>query len=104
MVCCVCQQEDNTESSPVHATFNQSVEQMAGASQGYQREGIAFLRALLQPDPTKRMTAKEALCHPFLTGSFPEVAPDIFPPELEEEELVVETSLDRTLLEAFATE
>jgi hypothetical protein len=59
---------------------------MAGASESYQREGVAFLRALLQPDPVKRMTAKQALCHPFLTGSFREVAPDIFPPELEDEE------------------
>ncbi|CCW65089.1 unnamed protein product [Phytomonas sp. EM1] len=29
-------------------------------------QGIAFVQALLEPDPSKRMTAKEALEHPFL--------------------------------------
>jgi hypothetical protein len=102
MACRVCQQEGD-ESCAVHATFNRIVEQMAGASEGYQREGVAFLRGLLHPDPLKRMTAKEAICHPFLIGSFPEVAPDILPPELEEEEeVIVQSTLARALEAAFA--
>jgi hypothetical protein len=102
MACCVWQQEGDPESSAVHATFNQKVEQMAGASQEYQRQGVAFLRGLLHPDPGKRMTAKEAIHHPFLIGSFSDVAPDLFPPELEKEEVVLQSTLGRMLEEALA--
>ncbi len=75
---------------------------MAGASLDYRREGIAFLRGLLHPDPVKRMTAKQAIHHPFLIGSFPDVAPDLLPPELEEEEVFVQSTLGRMLEEAMA--
>jgi hypothetical protein len=76
---CVCKQEDDPDSSAVHAMFDRLVEELAAASEDYQREAIAFLRGLLEPDPKKRMTAQDALGHPFLTGSFPELAPDLVP-------------------------
>jgi hypothetical protein len=102
LACFVWPQEGNPESSAVHTTFNQKVEQLAGASLDYRREGIAFLRGLLHPDPVKRMTAKQAIHHPFLIGSFPDVAPDLLPPELEEEEVFVQSTLGRMLEEAMA--
>jgi hypothetical protein len=83
---CVCQQEAHTASSIVHATFNRAVEELAAASEDYQREGVAFLRGLLEPNPKKRMTAEEAIRHPFLTGSFLEVAPHLLPVVVEEDE------------------
>lgn len=41
------------------------------------------MRALLQPDPAKRLTVEEALEHPFLTNAFLSVAPDSMPPAIE---------------------
>jgi hypothetical protein len=76
---CVCQQEEHPASSVVHTTFNRAVEELAAASEAYKREGIAFLRGLLEPNPKKRMTAEDVIRHPFLTCSFLEVAPDLLP-------------------------
>jgi hypothetical protein len=77
-------QEEHPDSSAVHATFNQLVGQLTAASEGYQQEGTAFLCGLLQPDPTKRMTAQEALHHPFFTRTFPEVPPGLLPVVVQE--------------------
>jgi hypothetical protein len=80
--CCDWPQEDISGSQPVHATFRESVEQLAGASQDYKVEGVNFLRSLLHPNPAMRMTADGALRHPFLTKTFFDVDPDRMPPEI----------------------
>jgi hypothetical protein len=99
---CVCEQEGDSESSAVHATFAAAVEDMSAVSEDYQRQAVAFLRGLLQPDPAKRLTAKDAVHHPFLAGTFPEVAPDLSPPEPEEEEeRVPQDTRERMILEAI---
>jgi serine/threonine protein kinase len=92
-------QEDVSESRPIHTTFREAVQQMAAASEEYQREGIHFLRALLNPDPAKRLTAEEAFDHPFLTGAFDSVAPDSLPPETEEP-ILIDNTLTRAVRKA----
>ncbi len=59
--------------------FDRRAGQLAEASSEYHWEGVAFLRALLDPDPKKRMSAEQALVHRFLAGTFPEVAADLVP-------------------------
>ncbi len=92
-------QEDVSESRPIHATVREAVQQLAGASEEYQREGIHFLRALLNPDPAKRLTAQQALDHPFLTNAFDSVAPDNMPPKIEEP-ILVDNTLTRAVEKA----
>lgn len=75
------------------------MELLAGASDEYKRAATDFVFGLLEPDPGKRMTAQDALAHPFLTESFPEVAPDLMPGEVKEDTPVLETSMDRMLWE-----
>jgi hypothetical protein len=89
-------QEDMSESRPVHATFKDSVEQLAGASEDYKREAVNFLRSLLHPNPAMRMTADGALRHPFLTKTFSDVDPYSMPPEITEE-IKLETTWERML-------
>ncbi len=84
-----------SESLPIHGTFREAVEQLAGASDEFQRLGVSFLCALLQPDPTKRLNAEQALEHPFLNSDFLGIAPDSMPPEVEEEEITFDTTLQR---------
>jgi hypothetical protein len=94
---CVWLQEDASESQPIHATFQEQVQQLAGASEEYQREGVSFLRALLHPDPAKRMTAQGALQHPFLSMDFLSVSPASMPPELEAPEIILETTFQHMM-------
>jgi hypothetical protein len=61
------------------------------------------VRALLHPDPVKRMTAEEALRHPFLSMDFLGVCPTSMPPELEEPEIVLQTTFDHMLWDACVT-
>jgi hypothetical protein len=89
-------QEDVSESRPIHATFREAVQQLAGASEEYQRDGIHFLRALLNPDPAKRLTAEQALDHPFLINDFDSVAPDSMPPAIEKP-ILVDNTLTRAV-------
>jgi serine/threonine protein kinase len=72
---------------------------LAGASEEYQREGIDFLRALLNPDPAKRLTAEQALDHPFLTHDFDSVAPDSMPPAIKKP-ILVDNTLTRAVRKA----
>jgi hypothetical protein len=66
----------------------------------YHREGVAFLRGLLDPDPATRMTAHQALNHPFLTGSFL-VAPDLIPTKVARPRREPKNTLERMLYEAI---
>lgn len=83
----------------IHASFEQAMELLAAASDDYKRAGSDFLRGLLQPAPSKRMTAQDALCHPFLSSGFPEVAPDLMPAKLEKEEEALPLEIERELWE-----
>jgi hypothetical protein len=93
---CGLPQEDMSEAKSVHATFNESVKQLAAASEDYKRDGVDFLLRLLQPNPNTRMTMDEALRHPFLTRTFFDVDHDAMPPEIMED-IMLETTLDRVL-------
>jgi serine/threonine protein kinase len=96
----VCPQEGHGESSTIHATFNQRVGQLAEASEEYHREGVSFVRGLLDPNPDTRLTAEEALKHPFLAGDFPDVPPDLIPTLVEEPPPKLKNTMDRMLWEA----
>ena len=54
--------------------FSSELEQLSSASPDYEAEAAHFLRRLLDRCPTTRMTAAEALRHPFLTKEFAEVS------------------------------
>ncbi len=93
-------QEEHPEGSAIHATFHQRVGQLAEASEDYHREGVSFLKALLDPDPSTRMTAEQALAHPFLTGTFLEIRPDLVPTKVERPPPILKTTRDRLMWEA----
>jgi serine/threonine protein kinase len=88
-----------SESRPVHTTFREAVQQLAEASEKFQLDGVDFLRALLQVDPANRLTAQQALEHPFLTKAFLSVAIDSMPPAIKKP-VIPETTLDRQLRDA----
>jgi hypothetical protein len=88
---CGFPQEDLSESRPVHAHFKEQVQKLAGASEEFKREGVSFLRALLQPDPAKRLTAQQALEHLFLASAFDSVDPAALPPQIEKPVIVDDT-------------
>jgi serine/threonine protein kinase len=96
----MCSQEEYPKASTIQATFDQRVGQLAEASENYHREGVSFVRGLLDPNPSTRMTAEEALAHPFLTGSFPEVPPCLVPTKVERPPPILKTTMDRWLWEA----
>jgi hypothetical protein len=81
--------------------FNGRLGQLAEASEDYHREGVAFVRGLLDPDPDSRMTAKQALNHPFLVGSFPDVAPALIPTRVARPRREPRSTLERQLLAAI---
>jgi serine/threonine protein kinase len=95
--CCAGSQEDVSEARPIHATFHEKVQQLAGASEEFQQDAVNFVRALLQTDPRKRLTAEAALLHPFLTKAFLSVPPDSLPPITPRKEFALETSFERDL-------
>jgi serine/threonine protein kinase len=95
--CCAGSQEDVSEARPIHATFHEKVQQLAGASEEFQQEAVDFVRALLQTDPGNRLTAEEALLHPFLTKEFLSVAPDSLPPITLRKEFALDTSFESDL-------
>ncbi len=76
------------------------MKQLAGASEEFKQEGVSFLRALLQPDPARRLTAQQALEHPFLTSAFVTVDPATMPPKYEKP-IKVESAFCRELREAI---
>jgi hypothetical protein len=78
------------------------VEVLAEASKNFKRDGISFLRALLQTNPANRLTAEKALQHPFLASAFNCVAPGKMPPKVEEE-VKPETTLDHYMRDAIST-
>ncbi len=88
-----------SESRSVHTIVQEAAQQLAEASEEFQREGVNFLRALLQVDPAKRLTAQQAVEHPFLTKAFLRVAIDSMPPAIKKP-VIPETTLDRQLREA----
>ena len=58
--------------SYVEARFRRELEQLVEAGEDFQREATHFIQRLLDPNPATRMTAAEALRHPFLTADFPD--------------------------------
>ncbi len=66
----------------------------------FHRQGVEFLRGLLDPDPAQRMSVAGALQHPFLTGDFPGAAQDALPPAMERPPIILEDTADRELWEA----
>jgi hypothetical protein len=91
-------QEGHPEGSTIHGTFTQRVGQLAEASEDYHREGVSFLKGLPDPDPSTRMTAEQALAHPFLTGT--SVGPDLVPTKVEGPPPILKTTVDRMMWEA----
>jgi hypothetical protein len=79
-------QEQQPETTPVHAKFDAKMELLAAASVGFEDACAHLLRGLLHPDPSHRLTLREALSHSFLTDSFAEVPVDRMPAEVEDEE------------------
>lgn len=63
-------------------------------SEDFKQDGVDFLRGLLHPDPLERMTAEQALLHPFLKKGFLSAALDNTPPPVQKE-VPVHSTLDR---------
>lgn len=79
------------------------MQQLAAVSEEFHQEAIDFLRALLHPDPARRMTAERALQYTFLTTSFLRIATDGLPPSTESE-IVYDTTFDPMLVDLFEKE
>lgn len=90
-------QEAQRQSCRLHATFQERVELLGAASEEYKRAGTDFLRGLLHPNPSNRLTAQAAVRHPFLTGAFPEVPEDSMPAEIEGDVDAPKTTKERCL-------
>lgn len=90
-----CGQETELESSALQATFEQAMELLAAASEEYKEAGSDFVRALLHPDPSKRLTAQGALCHPFLSSSFPGIDPELMPAKLKKDSPAPKSTVSR---------
>jgi hypothetical protein len=76
-------------------------------SEEFKHKGVDFLRSLLEPDPVKRLTAKGALKHPFLTDNFHSTLLDDMPVLIDEDRntpTMPETSLDRYIWETLMNE
>ncbi len=74
---------------------------LAAAGEDFCQAGTDFLLSLLQADPSKRMTAKDAVRHPFLTSPFPEAALQTLPFTLEEDRGVAQNTEDPELWDAI---
>ncbi len=72
------------------------MQQLAEVSGEFQRDAVDFLRALLRLDPANRLTAEEALQHPFLSSRYDSDALDSLPPNMQEE-LTLDTTLEPEL-------
>ncbi len=57
---------------------------------------------LLDPDPSKRMTAEQAQQHSFLTTKFLDITPDALPPKVREDPGAPKTTEERALWEFCA--
>jgi hypothetical protein len=97
----VCGQEEQAETSALHATFHRRVNLLVGVTDEFCQAGTDFLLGLLQPDPSKRMTAKDAVHHPFLTSPFLGAALDVMPVELDEDRCVPQNTFERELYQAI---
>lgn len=93
--CCHLPQE-SSEPRAVHDKFREAVQQLAGVSEDFKGDGEDFLRGLLHPNPADRLTAEQALRHPFLTDHFLTAALDTMPPAVEKE-FTMETTLDQRI-------
>jgi hypothetical protein len=67
------QETMDSQSSPVRINFELWVRQLEQVSEHFARMGANFLRRLLNPVASRRMTADVALRNPFLTLAFPEL-------------------------------
>lgn len=67
------------------------MEQLAEVSEDFKREGVSFVRGLLHPNPRERLTAEQALLHPFLTKDFVGAALDNKPPAIKIGEVLDDT-------------
>jgi hypothetical protein len=83
--------------SAVHARFQAHAQQLAGASEAFHREAVDFVMRLLQAEPARRMTAQQALRHPFLSGDCLGVAVGALPPKLKQPAFVPTTTGDRIM-------
>jgi serine/threonine protein kinase len=52
------------------------------------------LRGLLHPNPDARLTAAQALLHPFLSNEFVTVEPDAMPPDVGDDDLLGNTTME----------
>jgi hypothetical protein len=77
------------------------VKLLAGVTKEFCKAGTDFLLGLLQPDPSKRMTAEDAVHHPFLTSPFPAADLDVMPVKLDEDRCVPQNTFDRMLYQAI---
>ncbi len=85
------------KSSAVQTKFEAGVQQLAEVSKAFHREGVDFLRGLLHPDPAHRLTAEQALQHPFLTSDSLGGTQHELPPKVERRRHVPQNTQDREL-------
>jgi hypothetical protein len=93
-------QEEVGKLSAVRAKFEAGVQQLAGVSEAFYREGVDFLMGLLHPDPGQRLTTEQALRHPFLVSDILGGSQDDLPPKVEKRVLVPENTFERKLFAA----
>jgi hypothetical protein len=97
----VCVQEQQPDTSALHATFQRKVKLLGAAGEDFCQAAADFLLSLLQADPSKRMTAEGAAHHPFLTSPFPEAALHTLPFTLVEDRGVPQNTEDPELWDAI---
>jgi serine/threonine protein kinase len=85
----------------MHATFQGSVKVLAEVTDEFCKAGTDFLLGLLEPDPSERMTAEDAVHHPFLTSPFLGADLERLPVTLKENRCVPENTFDRQLYQAI---
>jgi hypothetical protein len=83
------------DGSSIHAMFQDKMKQLGNVSEAFHREGISFVRSLLNANPAQGPKAEEALRHPFLTSHFVGDALDLMPPKVRV--LVPQTTRGREL-------
>ncbi len=81
--------KERPQLSALYGAFQRNMQSLSGASEDFRHAATDFLRGLLHPHPWKRMTAQDAVRHPFLTDGFLEIGPDKMPAPVGEEKPTV---------------